>query len=85
MARNTTSIRLPEDLVEALDERAAALGVTRSQLIIAAVEQALEDRSSWSPGFLKAIGAPRPELEDVVGEMMEAIRERRSRSEAREL
>ena len=85
MARTTTSIRLPEDLVEALDERAAALGVTRSQLIIAAVEQALEDRSSWSPGFLKAIGAPRPELEEVVGEMMEAIRERRSRSEAREL
>ena len=84
MARTTTSIRLPEDLVEALDERAAALGVTRSQLIIAAVEQALEDRSSWSPGFLKAIGAPRPELEEVVGEMMEAIRERRSRSEARE-
>ena len=85
MARTTTSIRLPEDLVEALDERAAALGVTRSQLIIAAVEQALEDRSSWSPGFLKAIGAPRPELEEVVGEMMEAIRGRRSRSEAREL
>ena len=85
MARATTSIRLPEDLVEALDERAAVLGVARSQLIIAAVEQALEDRSSWSPGFLKAIGAPRPELEEVVGEMMEAIRERRSRSEAREL
>ncbi len=85
MARTTTSIRLPEDLVEALDERAAALGVTRSQLIIAAVAQALEDRSSWSPGFLKAIGAPRPDLEEIVGEMMEAIRERRSRSEAREL
>ena len=85
MARTTTSIRLPEGLVEALDERAAALGVTRSQLIIAAVAQALEDRSSWSPGFLKAIGAPRPELEEVAGEMMEAIRERRSRNEAREL
>lgn len=85
MARTAISIRLPEDLVEALDERAAALGVTRSQLIIAAVQQALEDRSSWSPSFLKAIGAPRPELEEVVGEMMEAIRERRSRSEAREL
>ena len=85
MARTTTSIRLPEDLVEALDERAAALGVTRSQLIIAAVEQALEDRSSWSPAFLKAIGEPRRELEEAVDEMMEAIRERRSRSEAREL
>lgn len=85
MARTTTSIRLPEDLVEALDERAAALGITRSQLIIAAVEQALEDRSSWSPGFLKAVGAPRPELDEVADAMMEAIRARRSRSDAREL
>jgi Ribbon-helix-helix protein, copG family len=83
--KSTTSIRLPDDLIEALDERAAVLGVTRSQLIIAAVEQALEDRSSWSPGFLKAIGAPHPELEEVVDEMMQTIRKRRSRSEPREL
>jgi len=82
MPRSTTSIRLPDDLIEALDERAAALGVTRSQLIVEAVEQALEDRSTWSPGFLKAIGTPRPELAEAVDEVMEAIRERRSRSEA---
>jgi len=82
MAKNTTSIRLPEDLIQALDERAAALGITRSQLIIEAVEQALEDQSAWSSGFLKAIGTPRPDLEEAVDEMMEAIRQRRSRSEA---
>lgn len=85
MPRSTTSVRLPEDLVEALDERAAALGVTRSQLIIQAVEQALADRSEWSPGFLKAIGTPRRELEEAGDEMMEAIRERRSRNQAPEL
>jgi len=85
MARSTTSIRLPDDLVEALDERAAALGVTRSQLIIEAVERALEDRSEWSPAFLKAIGTPRPELEEPVDELMDAIREARSRSEAPDL
>ncbi len=85
MPRSTTSIRLPDDLVEALDERAAALGVTRSQLIIAAVEQALEDRSAWSPGFLKAIGTPRHDLEEAVAEMMQAIRRRLSRSGAPEL
>jgi metal-responsive CopG/Arc/MetJ family transcriptional regulator len=61
MPRNTTGIRLPEGLVEALDQRAQALGITRSQLIIAAVEQALDDRSAGSPSFLKAIGEPRPE------------------------
>jgi predicted DNA-binding protein len=56
MARSTTSLRLPVDLIEALDERAAALGVTRSQLISEAVD-----------------------------EMMEAIRDRRSRSEPPDL
>jgi predicted transcriptional regulator len=85
MPRSTTSIRLPEDLARALDERAAALGVTRSQLIIEAVEQALEDRSAWSPGFLKAIGTPRPDLDEAVDELMEAIQDRRSRSGAPEL
>jgi predicted transcriptional regulator len=83
--RSTTSIRLPDDLIQALDERAAALGVTRSQLIIEAVERALEDRSAWSPAFLKAIGTSRPELEEAVDEMMEAIQNHRSRSEAPEL
>ena len=82
MPKNTTSIRLPEDLIEALDQRAAARGITRSQLIIEAVEQALEDRSAWSSGFLKAIETRHPDLEEAVDEMMEAIRERRSRSEA---
>ncbi len=82
MAKSTTSIRLPEELVVALDRRATALGLTRTQLIVQAVERALEDYSTWSPAFLKAIGTPRPELEVTVGEMMDAIRARRSRSEA---
>jgi hypothetical protein len=82
VARSTTSIRLPDDLIQALDARAAALGVTRSQLIIQAVERALADHSAWSSGFLKAIGTPRPDLDEAVDEMMRVIRERRSRSEA---
>ena len=75
----------PDELVEALDARAAALGVTRSQLILEAVEQALEQRTAWSPAFLKAIGAARPDLDETAAEMMKAIRERRSRSAAPEL
>jgi predicted nucleic acid-binding protein len=45
MARNTTSVRLPNNLLRALDERAEALGVTRSQLIVEAVEQASLERA----------------------------------------
>ena len=85
MAKDTTSVRLPADLLDALDRRAEALGLTRSQLIVQAVEQVLEEYSAWSPKFLKAIGTPRPELEEAVDEMMEAIRARRSRKEAPDL
>lgn len=81
MGKNTTSIRFPGELVEALDRRAAALGLTRSELIIQAVERALEERSAWSPAFLKAIGASDPELEAAADEMMDVIRRQRTRSE----
>ena len=82
MAKSTTSIRLPEELVGALDRRATALGLTRTQLIVQAVERALEEHAAWSPAFLKAIGTPRPELEETVDEMMDALRASRSRNEA---
>ena len=82
MAKNTTSIRLPEELIDALDRKAAAQGITRSQLIVQAVEHALTDQSAWSSDFLKAIGSPRPELEEAVDAMMDAIRARRSRNDA---
>jgi hypothetical protein len=82
VAKNTTSVRLPEELILALDRRAAALGLTRSQLIVQAIEQVLEEHSAWSPRFLKAIGTPRPELAEAADEMMDAILTRRSRNEA---
>ena len=82
MAKNTTSIRLPEELIDALDRKAAAQGITRSQFIIQAVQHALSDQSAWSSAFLKAVGSPRPELEEAVDAMMDAIRARRSRNSA---
>ena len=85
MPKNTTSVRLPDDLIEALDRRAEAFGLTRSQLIVRAVEKAIAESSEWSPKFLDAIGAPRPALDAAVDELMDAITSRRSRSEAPDL
>jgi predicted nucleic acid-binding protein/predicted DNA-binding protein len=82
MTKITSRIRLPEALIDALDRAAAALGLTRSRLIIQAVERAIDEYSTWSPAFLEAIKAPRPELEEAVDTMMDAIRARRSRNEA---
>lgn len=70
MAKMSTSIRLPGDLIQALDQRAADLGLTRSQLMIQAVEQALEEGAAWSPRFLKVIGTPRPDLEEAAPEKL---------------
>jgi predicted DNA-binding protein len=82
VAKNTTSIRLPEELIGALDRKAAAQGTTRSQLIVQAVDHTLTDQSAWSSDFLKAIGSPRPELEEALDAMMDAVRARRSRNDA---
>lgn len=82
MAKNTTSVRLPDAIVRELDRRAEAMGVTRSELILQAVERVLAEQAAWSPGFLKAIDTRRPELDEGASEMMRAIRARRSRSEA---
>ncbi|MGI8422419.1 MAG: CopG family ribbon-helix-helix protein [Gaiellaceae bacterium] len=43
MARTQTLVQLSDSLVAALDERAARLGTSRSQLIRAAVEEYLHD------------------------------------------
>lgn len=82
MARRTIGVRLPRDLDRKLDERAAALGVTRSQLIVEAVRRSLENRSAWSPGFLAAIRTPRPELVEATDEMLRVVRRRRTRNES---
>ena len=81
MPRSTTSVRLPDELIEALDRRAEALGLSRSQLIIQAIEKAIAESSEWSPKFLDAIGSPRADLDVAVDELMDAISSRRSRSE----
>ena len=72
-------------MIEALDRRAEFLGLSRSQLIIRAVEKAIADRSEWSPKFLDAIAAPLDTLDVVVDELMDAISSHRSRSEAPDL
>jgi hypothetical protein len=72
-------------LIEALDRRAELLGLSRSQLIIRAVEKAIADRSEWSPKFLDAIAAPHDTLDVAVDELMDVISSHRSRSEAPDL
>lgn len=85
MPKKTISIRLPAQLIDAVDTAAAARGVTRSQFIVRALNRALAERTTWSPEFLKAIGTPRHDLSESVDTMMDVIRSHRSRNNAPDL
>jgi hypothetical protein len=53
-----TSIRLPRDLLERVDARAKALGVSRNRLLVDVVEASLSSHATWPPEFLALLEAP---------------------------
>lgn len=77
-----TTVHLPADLLQQVDRRAAARGISRNRYIRKALEDALHHETDWSPRFaaiLREAGSD-PERGQVVNEMMRAIRSgRRSR------
>jgi predicted transcriptional regulator len=70
-----TTIRLPDELLAAIDRRAAELGMSRSQYLRQALERAIEEETRWSPAFLEelAAGADDPGLQEAVDEMRDSI------------
>ena len=50
-----TTVHIPDALLKSVDRRARALGVSRNRLIIRALEQALSERSTWTPDFLEQL------------------------------
>ena len=50
-----TTIRIPPALLKSVDRRAKALGVSRDQLIVRALEHALVERADWAPEFLEKL------------------------------
>ncbi len=76
-----TTVHLPAALLEQLDARAEALGISRNRLIIEAVSAALAADDEWSPEFLAAMNEPLSAADSaVLEEMAAAIAARRTRS-----
>lgn len=50
-----TTVHIPDALLKSVDRRARALGVSRNRLIIRALEQAVSERSKWTPDFLEQL------------------------------
>lgn len=68
-----TSVHIPRPLLEAVDRKARALGVSRNRLIVRALERALAPSAGWTPGFFEALSNTTPDTAAVVEELRAAI------------
>jgi metal-responsive CopG/Arc/MetJ family transcriptional regulator len=75
-----TTVHVPPALLQSVDRRAKALGLSRNRLIVKALEQAVNDRSAWAPEFLRNLRNVDRETSEAIDELMVAVkRERRSK------
>jgi len=51
-----TSVHIPAPLIERLDARARALGVSRNRFILAAIEAKLGESAAWPEPLVRMLG-----------------------------
>jgi hypothetical protein len=79
-----TSVHLPKTLLEAVDQRAKTLKMSRNHLIIVALERELRGDPGWSASFFDRLAAQSAEHAGAVDAMMVAIKgARRSKAPLR--
>lgn len=66
-----TTVHIPDALLKSVDRRARALGISRNRLIVRALEQAVSERSTWTPDFLERLR--RVDDEDTVAAVDELL------------
>lgn len=75
-----TSVHIPPRLLQAVDRKARALGVSRNRLIIRALERELDPAAGWSPGFFEGLARVEPGTAEAVDALRASIeRARRSK------
>lgn len=73
-----TSIHIPKHLLEAIDRRAKALDVSRSRLIVRALERELGEGRDWSPGFFERLGPVDAEVAETADALLATVVSARS-------
>lgn len=68
-----TSVHIPKALLDAVDQRAQALKLSRNKLIIQALEREVTAGADWPPEFFEELEKVEPELVDAVDDMSKAI------------
>jgi hypothetical protein len=80
-----TTVHIPAALLKSVDRRAKALGVSRNRLIVRALEQAVNERSGWTPEFLERLRNVDRETSEAVDELLAAVKQARRSKQPREL
>ncbi|MBI3930265.1 MAG: ribbon-helix-helix protein, CopG family [Armatimonadetes bacterium] len=76
----STTIHIPASLLEVVDARARAEGISRNRFILRALERVIDEAENWSPDFLAELSQSMlPEDAGAVDEMVVEIARRRSR------
>ena len=74
-----TTIHIPDPLLDRVDTRAKALGISRNRLILGALEEKVGARDEWAPELAAMLAEP---LSSATGKELEdslaAARRRRS-------
>ena len=82
-----TTVHLPGDLLQSVDERAKELGISRNRYIVRALKKAVAEETSWSNEFLRMLdtAAHDKETHREIDGMVEAISAGRTRKRAPKL
>jgi hypothetical protein len=80
-----TSVHIPKPLLEAVDQRAHALRISRNRLIVKALERELAEGADWSAGFFERLAAVDAATAGAVDEMLATVRAARRSKEPRRL
>jgi predicted transcriptional regulator len=80
----TTTVHLPDPLLERIDRKASELGISRNRLVIRAIERLLEEESAWSDSFLAELdeAARDRDAHPAIEAMRADIRRSRTRKRA---
>jgi metal-responsive CopG/Arc/MetJ family transcriptional regulator len=68
------TIHIPKPLLEAIDNRARTLKISRSRLIVQILERELMAEADWSAGFFEQLSAVSPDTASAVDELMTSLR-----------
>jgi metal-responsive CopG/Arc/MetJ family transcriptional regulator len=80
-----TTVHIPQALLDAVDRRARQLKISRNRLIVRALQDEIERRTTWSPEFFDELARVQPGDADAVEQMLAVIRAGRASKGPRRL